>query len=326
MTVSDYTEKKAAGDNYYRQGVYGEAIKLYSAAIDILHNNRDEVKLLCTIYSNRCACHMQENSNYTALDDAKKCTELQPHWFKGHNRVGACLKRMNKNNEAIASYERALQYDSGNVEALQALRDLRRNTEGRSFNDNQSSYGNANANGDIMTSIKTFIDTLIQKVTGFISSAAGSPIQSTFQNMYVNSVMWWSGLTAEYKNYIQIGLVAVVAYFIYTGGWLGFGGRGSRRYVDDSELDYDDRYDSHGGYGGYGYGGGYGGGMSWSTWSIVMAAAWKLPPMFPDLLGEYARPFFGMSWTTFMWLLNMLNGRSGGMNFGGYGRRRRGYY
>ena len=49
--------------------------------------------------------------------------------------------------------------------------------------------------------------------------------------------------------------------------------------------------------------------MSWSTWSIVMAAAWKLPPMFPDLLGEYARPFFGMSWTTFMWLLNMLNGR-----------------
>ena len=56
------------------------------------------------------------------------------------------------------------------------------------------------------------------------------------------------------------------------------------------------------------------------TWGLIMAAAWKIPPMLPDQLGEYARPFFGMNWTTFMWLLNMFSrntGRMGGM--GGMG-------
>jgi hypothetical protein len=42
-----------------------------------------------------------------------------------------------------------------------------------------------------------------------------------------------------------------------------------------------------------------------------MAAGYYLPPMFPSVLGDNARPFFGMSWTTFMWLLNMFNGRMG---------------
>jgi hypothetical protein len=42
-----------------------------------------------------------------------------------------------------------------------------------------------------------------------------------------------------------------------------------------------------------------------------MAAGYYLPPMLPSVLGDNARPFFGMSWTTFMWLLNMFNGRMG---------------
>ena len=70
---------------------------------------------------------------------------------------------------------------------------------------------------------------------------------------------------------------------------------------------------SYGSYGGgyYGGGGGYGGGMSWVTWGSLMAAGYYLPPLFPAVLGDNARPFFGMSWTTFMWLLNMFNGRMG---------------
>ena len=45
---------------------------------------------------------------------------------------------------------------------------------------------------------------------------------------------------------------------------------------------------------------------------------------------QRARPFFGMSWTTFMWLLSMVGNRMGGMGgMGGggglFGRRRRGY-
>eukprot|EP01039_Chlorochromonas_danica_P010845 gene10845-12055_t len=53
----------------------------------------------------------------------------------------------------------------------------------------------------------------------------------------------------------------------------------------------------------------------WSFWVsldmqtrqiVQVVGAYKLPPLFPDQLGQYARPFFGMNWTTFMWLLNLL--------------------
>jgi hypothetical protein len=45
-----------------------------------------------------------------------------------------------------------------------------------------------------------------------------------------------------------------------------------------------------------------------------MMAAYKLPPMFPDQLGDRARPFFGLNMTTFMWLLRMVSGSGmGGM-------------
>jgi len=41
---------------------------------------------------------------------------------------------------------------------------------------------------------------------------------------------------------------------------------------------------------------------------MLMFGAWKLPPMFPDVLGDYARPFFGMErQTTSLVLFNMFS-------------------
>jgi hypothetical protein len=60
--------------------------------------------------------------------------------------------------------------------------------------------------------------------------------------------------------------------------------------------------------------------MSWFTWGAILLAAYLLPPMFPEMLGQYARPFFGMSMMTFMWLLNMFTGGRGGGGRRGYGR------
>jgi hypothetical protein len=101
---------------------------------------------------------------------------------------------------------------------------------------------------------------------------------------------------------------------------------------NDDDVYIDDYGSSSYGGGGYGYGGGGSRGLSWTTWGLVMGAAYYLPPMFPQVLGfHYAQPFFGMSWTTFMWLLRMVTGGGGGggMGFGrpggmfGGGRRRR---
>ena len=113
-----------------------------------------------------------------------------------------------------------------------------------------------------------------------------------------------------------MAIVGFIAYYLFF--------RRRNRYEDDY---YDD--------GSYGYG--RSSGMSWSTWGLIMAAAYYIPPMVPQL-GQYARPFFGMNFTTFMYILQMLQGRGMGMGmpgmggmggipglFGG-GRRNRRYY
>ena len=42
--------------------------------------------------------------------------------------------------------------------------------------------------------------------------------------------------------------------------------------------------------------------------TVHYIGAWKLPPMFPDVLGDYARPFFGMErQTTSLVLFNMFS-------------------
>lgn len=129
-------------------------------------------------------------------------------------------------------------------------------------------------------------------------------VQTSLTNLYYQAWAYWESISPDTRKYLQLGLVALAVYWIF---------------FRDSGYGYDG-YSS--GYGGYG---GYGGGMSWTTWGLIMFSAYKLPPLFPDQLGQYAQPFFGMSWTTFMWLLNMLSrsGRGGGYGggYGGYGRR-----
>lgn len=124
------------------------------------------------------------------------------------------------------------------------------------------------------------------------------------QQVIGKAIAAFASTTEKQRTYAAMGAVALLVYFLFFR---------SPSYGYDS------------GYGGYGS---PGGGLSWTTWGAVMLAAYKLPPMFPDLLGQYARPFFGMNWTTFMWLLDMFTRNRGfgaGNNFNRF-QRRRGYY
>ena len=117
------------------------------------------------------------------------------------------------------------------------------------------------------------------------------------------------------SNTKKVGGMVIVGLLVY---YFMFRKKNRYDYYDD---------DSYGSYG-------RSSGMSWTTWGLIMAAAYYLPPFFPQL-GQYSRPFFGMNFTTFMYLLQMLQGRGMGMGmpemgggfpgFGG-GRRNRRYY
>lgn len=131
-------------------------------------------------------------------------------------------------------------------------------------------------------------------------------------------IQFWTDLSSEHKKYLSIGvplLLGLYYMFSFRSGYNdGYGYDDYYRYywlfhficlffyyllfLFTSGSSYRSRST----------------GISWTTWGAIMMAAYKLPPMFPDQLGDRARPFFGLNMTTFMWLLRMISGSGmGGM-------------
>lgn len=285
---------KQEGDDLYKQGKYADAIIKYTSAIEKCTNPAAyDIHLA---YSNRSACYMHLHVLDKALDDASICVALKPTWAKGHSRKGACLAALNRNREAIECYERVLQLDRSNVEATNAISRLSRDQSNQNTSQrNSSSTGDSPPNSS-------------SPIGSFDWRTVSSPVLNFTTSCYYRCLSWWQDLSPNAKLYIQVGSAALFLYVIFFRPF-------SSDYGDG--YGYSNAY-NYGGYGG-GYGGYGGGGMSWTTWGLIMLAAYKVPPMLPDLLGEqYARPFFGLNWTTFMWLLQMFTRNTAGM--GGFGR------
>lgn len=295
---------KQEGDDLYKQKKYSEAISKYTNCIEKCSN--PAMYDIHLAYSNRCACYMQTFQLDKALDDAEMCISLKPTWPKGYSRKAACLELLGRNSEAILCYEKVLQYDRSNIEATSAISRLSRSSSRTS-----SSTPNTQQQ-QRYTSTGTGNNSFTDNIRNYNWRGMLTSILDYLTALYYQCMSWWQDLSPNTRLYIQCGLLVAFLYY-----WF---------FLPSSSYPYYDAgsYSGGGGYG-YGYGGygggygGYGGGMSWTTWGLIMLAAYKLPPMLPDLLGEqYARPFFGMSWTTFMWLLQMFTRNSGMM--GGFGR------
>lgn len=267
-------KSKEKGAELYKNGDYEGASIAYSAAIDMAELDDKDIHVF---YSNRCACYLHLNKLQQALNDAESCVRLKPIWAKGHSRKAACLQRLNRINDAIYTYERALELDPSNLEVRQALSKLTNSTQ----NSGRSGSGFNFANGN-----QVF-----------------STLKRCTMNLVGRAWAWWYSLSENSKNMVMIFAAGLVAYYFF---------------FSTPHHSYNNAYGY--GYSDYYYGGG-GRGLSWTMWGAIMLAAYQLPPMFPEMLGPYARPFFGMSWTTFMWLINLVSRGGGSM----LGRRRR-YY
>ena len=57
-----------------------------------------------TIFGNRSASYLKIKIYDKALQDAVKCIELKPDWFKGYQRQGNILHAMGKHAEALIAY------------------------------------------------------------------------------------------------------------------------------------------------------------------------------------------------------------------------------
>jgi tetratricopeptide (TPR) repeat protein len=363
----DCTNWKSEGDVSYREHRFQDAINYYSDIINGLETSaasqrmeitslpQDLLDLLYIAHSNRCASYLQIKDFVPALTDAQRCVQYQPYWAKGYARLGMCYHKLNRLSEAIAAYEQVISLEENNLDAKVNLEKLRtqfqqqqqkererqnaHQANGRStrYSSSSSSHGSSSGSSSVHTNRSGFggstqpqptatmalIDRIKATLQQWIDRVQSYDYMGTMRNLYYRLMSSWLSLAPETRQYVIYAVVGLLLYYFFfyrSSSGSGGGGYGRRYYDPDLDDDYYHR-SSYSGYGGSR-------GLSWSAWAMIMFAAYKVPPMFPDQLGHYARPFFGMNWTTFMWLLNMFtnNRNMGGFSRGFFGGPRRRYY
>ncbi|KAG5675088.1 hypothetical protein PVAND_005020 [Polypedilum vanderplanki] len=108
-------EEKEKGNEYFKKGDFSTAIKHYTEAIN---RNPDDPKL----YSNRAACYTKLAAFDLGLKDCEMCTKLDEKFIKGWIRKGKILQGMQQPSKALAAYQKALDIDPTNGEALEGYR------------------------------------------------------------------------------------------------------------------------------------------------------------------------------------------------------------
>lgn len=108
-------EEKEKGNEFFKKGDYSAAVKHYTEAIQ---RNPEDAKL----YSNRAACYTKLAAFDLGLKDCDTCVRLDETFIKGWIRKGKILQVMQKSSEAQTAYQKALEIDPNNAEALEGYR------------------------------------------------------------------------------------------------------------------------------------------------------------------------------------------------------------
>ncbi|XP_049868343.1 stress-induced-phosphoprotein 1 [Pectinophora gossypiella] len=108
-------QEKELGNEFFKKGDYSAAVKHYTEAI---MRNPDDPKL----YSNRAACYTKLAAFDLGLKDCDQCCKLDPKFIKGWIRKGKILQGMQQPSKALSAYQKALELDPSNAEALEGYR------------------------------------------------------------------------------------------------------------------------------------------------------------------------------------------------------------
>jgi len=104
--MSTFEEVRALGAAAYGEHRYRDAVAHYTRAIDLAGEDTRHL-----MYSNRCAAYQQLHDWTRALEDAESVTALKPGFAKGWSRLGTCLSKLGRRQEAKAAFEKATELD-----------------------------------------------------------------------------------------------------------------------------------------------------------------------------------------------------------------------
>lgn len=114
MTTS--AEFKSQGNAAFVAKDFKKAAELFTEAINAAEPSAQDTHVL---YSNRSGAYASLKDYQSALKDAERTVELKNDWAKGYNRLGAAQHGLGQLEEAVASYNKALELDPSNTQAKQ---------------------------------------------------------------------------------------------------------------------------------------------------------------------------------------------------------------
>jgi len=108
----------AKGNELVESGKVEQAIKTYSEGIEKYSDDYE-------LYSNRSVAYHIMGDGFKALQDAKKCVELNPDFVKGYSRKAEALHYLKRFKEAQAVYEQGLEKFPGDEYLQMGLENLK---------------------------------------------------------------------------------------------------------------------------------------------------------------------------------------------------------
>ncbi len=110
-------EEKDAGNVFYKNKEYDNAIAAYTRAIDLDPNS--DTAALC--YSNRSAVFQVQKKFARAEKDALACLAIKPDFTKGYIRLAVAQRKQNKFDEAAKTVNAGLKLAPDDAELAKAL-------------------------------------------------------------------------------------------------------------------------------------------------------------------------------------------------------------
>lgn len=108
LVIRTPDEMKEAGNQYYKQQNYTEALNCYTQAINLCPT-------CAAYYGNRAATYIMLNKYREALEDARQSTKLDDKFVKGYLREAKCHMALGDPQASIRSYNQVLQLEPTNA-------------------------------------------------------------------------------------------------------------------------------------------------------------------------------------------------------------------